>query len=230
MTTVADVLISRIIAELASGIVFDERAGRYRDLATGRFIAERRVLALAESAIENLYSPRIEKITDKLIGGDLTLDQWRDRMASEIRDSSRTSIMIGRGGNGAMTFSDWGRLGGRLRAQYRWLDQFAQDIKDGKLSAAQIRARAQMYMQSARTLYYDGRMAAAADAGYTEEMRVLGAAEHCDDCPPLAGYWSPIGSLPAIGQTQCMTNCKCTMRYRRTVVNQDGSVTYEEIG
>jgi hypothetical protein len=114
-----------------------------------------------------------------------------------------------------MTQSDYGKLGATLRFQYRKLREFAEQIKAGLLTDKEILARAALYANSARTSYYDGLDRAKQAAGYTEEMRVLGLAEHCDDCPPLAGFWAPIGSLPRIGATQCITNCKCTKVYRR---------------
>jgi len=47
---------------------------------------------------------------------------------------------------------------------------------------------------------------------------VLGAAEHCPDCLDLAGRgWMPIEELeqvPGDGNTQCLTNCQCSLDYR----------------
>jgi hypothetical protein len=53
--------------------------------------------------------------------------------------------------------------------------------------------------------------------GYDEEMRLLGgASNHCDQCPPLAGHWAPIGTLPGIGQdSRCGPRCRCSFTYRQ---------------
>ena len=51
--------------------------------------------------------------------------------------------------------------------------------------------------------------------GMTLERRILGAADHCDDCLEAAALgWQPIGTLPAIGDSRCMTNCHCEFDYR----------------
>lgn len=48
-----------------------------------------------------------------------------------------------------------------------------------------------------------------------EERRILGIADHCHDCPPLAEMgWRPIGSLPPIGQTECGPHCHCLFKFR----------------
>jgi hypothetical protein len=52
--------------------------------------------------------------------------------------------------------------------------------------------------------------------GYTEEIRILGAADHCRSCLEYAGMgWQPIGTLPEIGDSECNMNCKCEFEYRK---------------
>lgn len=48
------------------------------------------------------------------------------------------------------------------------------------------------------------------------ERRILGVpkTEHCSDCPPLAELgWQPIGTLPAIGESECGPLCLCHFEY-----------------
>jgi hypothetical protein len=73
-----------------------------------------------------------------------------------------------------------------------------------------------MYANKTRTAYYDGKVAAAKDAGLVEERRRLNPAEHCADCIGFANLgWQPIGSLPEPGeQSVCRANCKCTKEFR----------------
>lgn len=50
---------------------------------------------------------------------------------------------------------------------------------------------------------------------FTEEHRVLGDAEHCEDCVTYSAMgWMPIGVLPAIGDSSCRINCACWFEYR----------------
>lgn len=51
---------------------------------------------------------------------------------------------------------------------------------------------------------------------FDQEHRVLGIAEHCEDCVTYSAMgWMPVGSLPAIGdQSACRQNCYCYFEYR----------------
>lgn len=222
MSSVLDLMEDTLLAEFAKGIWWDPSIARYRDKATGHLVSEAKVLKLTDKFIVKAVQTNIETNTQRMIDGKITLTDWQHRVAKDIKDANKVAILAGRGGKNAMEQSDWGRLGGRGTFQYSKLNNFAQEIFDGKLTPKQVMMRAKQYARSARTLYFDGQRAAKSAAGYAEEMRVLSPAEHCDDCPGLAGYWAPVGTLPAIGQTQCMTNCKCTMRYRKTELDKDG--------
>lgn len=228
----SDLLAARIYSDLAErvGYAWDAGSARYRDNRTGRFVSEATVRHLGERFAEQAVATNIDRLTERMIAGKIDLPTWQAGMAREIRDAHTVSAVLGRGGRDQMTQADWGRMGARLREQYKYLNRFSRDIADGKLTPAQIRARAKMYAQSARTSYYDGLTAAKQVAGFDEEMRVLTPeAEHCDDCPPLSGHWEPIGSLPPVGATICLTNCRCTKIYRKHVVTPEGKVT-EVIG
>ncbi len=82
-----------------------------------------------------------------------------------------------------MTPRDWGSLGRMLRDQYHYLDGFAADVAAGKLSEAQIRARAQMYMDAGHLAFERGRAEAFG-------------------MPTLPAY-------PGSGDTACLTHCRC---------------------
>lgn len=51
---------------------------------------------------------------------------------------------------------------------------------------------------------------------FDQEHRVLGHAEHCEDCVTYSAMgWMPIGSLPSIGeQSACRAACCCVFEYR----------------
>lgn len=57
------------------------------------------------------------------------------------------------------------------------------------------------------------------DDVFDQEHRVLGIAEHCEDCEAYSAMgWMPIGSLPAIGQqSACRQACHCWFEYRKGV-------------
>lgn len=219
-TRVRDILARWLVYELAerAGFRWDRSAARYRDMATGRFVSEARVLSTVEQFNEQAVAGNIERLTQRMLEKRITLAEWQQGMAAEIKDAHLVNAMAGRGGRNAMTPADWGRAGGRLKAEYQYLNQFAQDIEAGKLSEAQISARAKQYAAAGRKAYYDGKTAAGEDAGFRYEQRFLNPAEHCSDCIEYASRGRvPIGTLPEPGvDSACRSNCKCTKKYYHT--------------
>lgn len=205
-----------VVLATRSGFTFDTSVGRYRDLSTGQFVSESVLVDLIENYSSTFVQENVSQITDDLLSGKITLDSWEVRIAQELKEAYVVSASIGRGGRGLMEMSDWGRIGGHLRFEYRHLDQFAQEIKSGSLSAAQIKFRAQMYADGVRTAFWDGRRASKVAAGMVEERRVLTPAEHCPDCIDYANQsWVVTGTLPPPGSgSRCLHSCKCLMEFR----------------
>lgn len=104
-----------------------------------------------------------------------------------------------------------------LRNQFGFLRRFVEQIVAGERRAVnRLRTRSELYMHSAKGMYETTRQRVHVERGHTEMQRTLGAAEkHCPDCPSLAGYWAPIGSLPLPTQgSKCRNRCACTVDYR----------------
>jgi hypothetical protein len=154
-------------------------------------------------------------MTQRMIDGKMSLGDWQRSMAKEIKDAHIISATAGRGGRDQMTQSDWGRVGARLRFEYKHLNDFAQEVKDKGITGNTLN-RAGMYGEAPRTAFYDGLTAAKKVAAFTEERRITNSKETCPDC---IGYeaqgWQPIGVLPEPGQRSvCGHNCKCEKEYR----------------
>jgi hypothetical protein len=84
-----------------------------------------------------------------------------------------------------------------------------------------------MYVNSAREGFEKATTKNAKAAGYTEELWVLGEAEHCDDCLEYAGEgWQEVGHfpVPGAGATLCKTACQCHLEHR----NPDTGAVYGE--
>ena len=238
MQTIADLLTAHLVDLARSGFTWDRSNACYRD-ALGHKIQESRIRRISQAWVA-MVEERIQDITQRFIDGKITLDDWHKRMAQELLDAAIIQALLGRGGLEQFTSSnleletaelsafDYAQFTNRAHEQFGWLKRFAQQIKDGIETAGNIMRRALGYAKGTELYYHDAKTYAKADAGYTEEMRVLGIAEHCQDCPPLSGYWAPIGSLPQIGATQCGKNCKCQKVFRKVVMDKDGNVSYVE--
>lgn len=202
------------LAELASGIRWEQQMARYRDRKTGRLVSERRVIRAA-SSFRQFTRDNIQNLTDRFLDGRLEIATWQERVAAEIKDARLVSHMAGRGGRNAMTSGDYGKVGSRLRFDYNRLDRFARNVANGDLTAAQIRANATLYGNATRSSFFDGSTRAKADAGFVYEQRFLGAGENCDDCIRYAAMGRvPVGTLPEPGdESVCRANCNCTKEY-----------------
>lgn len=118
-------------------------------------------------------------------------------------------------------------------AQERFFDGFQRDISGpNPPSPRQSVARAESYAnsawQSAQRASHSG---VTGNAGQPPrklrsgnparwERRVLGhpKTEHCHDCPPFAALgWQPIGTLPAIGESECGHLCLCHFEYSESL-------------
>lgn len=195
---------------------WDANTCRYRNRNNGQFYSESKILELAEGYSGNIME-RMTELTERFINGDVELATWQNQVARILKDGYIVNAAIGRGGIKQLDFSDYGRIGGHLKFEYRHLNDFAQAIKDGKLSPAQIELRIRMYAEGTRTAYFDGIQSAKVQAGYTWKRKVLNPAEHCDDCIYQSGMgWVPMNdnkvTPPGVG-TACGHNCKCTMDF-----------------
>jgi hypothetical protein len=126
---------------------------------------------------------------------------------------------------GRLTARDYGRIGARLRTQYRYLQGFALDVEAGRLSAGQIVARAGLYAAGFNGAYERARRDEWQDraaAGVAVDARnVLAAAEHCQNgggktgCQDEAARgWVPLHLMSTPGGRRCRSNCLCRLEFR----------------
>lgn len=191
--------------------------GRYRDRQSGRFIAEKAVRADIDTYIDN-RNLNIERHSQDLVDGRINVTEWQGRMREEIKDMHRTGSTVARGGHKQMTQADWGWTGPQMKKQYAYLDNFADDIISGKQPMdGRMIQRSKLYGQAARGTHEDMKRRMSAQAGFDEERRLLGAADHCGCCLEQAGMgWQPIGTLLKIGACTCTTNCHCRFIFRKS--------------
>jgi hypothetical protein len=205
---------------VTSEFTYDRRALRYR--RAGKFVSSRAVKLAVRRVIRNAQA-EMRAVTDQMIGGKLTVGEWRDRFRHELKNLHVSGAMAGQGGPASMTPGDYLRAGREIKSQYRYLDRFARQAAAGELSNATIRSRAAMYVNSMNGAYESGREASAIGAGYDEVRNVLGdRRDHCRTnvrvgCLDLTRQgWAAIGSIPVPGKRQCLTGCGCTLKFRKS--------------
>jgi len=148
--------------------------------------------------------------------GKMSPDDFATLMKREVKREYIRQYVSGIGGEEQMTQADWGRIGGLLQKQYRYIDKFAADIAVGNVSPDQARVRARLYSMSARQAFFRADWEAVRDImNWVRWVNKPGAA-HCEDCPYLQSLgWLPAKPWPYIsgnslmfpgsGHTDCIT-------------------------
>jgi hypothetical protein len=158
---------------------------RVRDLATRR--------AMLDTYVEH-FNAQAVGLAQQLRQGQIGVEAWQLAMREEIKQLHRGALILAHGGEAsAISFSEWGRLGGNLRGQYQYLYNYAKQFQQSVMSQAAgigkaysekyLAWRSQLYGGAARGAFYNG----------------------------LAMGMLP--QVPGDGQTQCRTNCKCELRF-----------------
>lgn len=195
---------------------YDPISGRYRGKG-GRFLSKAAVEALVDGRIKKLNS-QLQDFTRRLVNGDITIDQWQGSVREALKPAHIQAAMVGVGGKSALSQSDYGRLGQRLRSEYAYLQNFASDLLAGRVSGPMALARIGLYSESVRGSYWEGTTIRREKEGYSLMRRILDAqAKHCQDCLNYAARGTvPLGSLPMPGQRcECRSRCKCRIEYLR---------------
>lgn len=208
-------------SSLTPAYSFDNKSGRYRDNANGRFLSSRNVVSALETQIDASRSA-MAQVTESLRNNRISLSDWRSEMVNHIKTIHVAQYAAGQGGWAQMTASDYGRIGNVLKEQYRYLNGFTHDLQEQMFSKGGIDrradARAGLYAEAGHATFEASRRLERFEAGMGYERRVLGSAEHCSDCVEYADRgWQPLHTLPAIGDSQCHSNCRCTFEYAESL-------------
>jgi len=201
-----------------------KRLGRFWNETVGKVVPRLQVRRWADRSMD---AAPVAEWAEGVASGRLTVADWEARMRAEIKKEALRQYIAGRGGLDKMTAKDFGSIGGVIGEQYKYLNKFAREIADGKLSEGQIRRRMEMYVNSTREAYERAAARAAKEAGEDEVRWVLDpGAEHCTGdpgCTELAALgWRKVaddpfkGHVPGDGKTPCKTSCRCHREWRRS--------------
>lgn len=181
---------------------------------------DRVVRSALDKAIEESQE-EVAELTVRLQEGEISLARWQQSMARALKDAHLNAGALTKGGFENLSQRDFGQIGGRIRDELEYLRGFVEDIEDGaqNLDGSAIR-RAKMYPGKARKTHHKLHRREMQKIGYNQEKNVLGIAEHCSECVELTTRgddgWVPNGTLTPIGDRTCLSNCKCSIQYRRT--------------
>jgi hypothetical protein len=159
----------------------------------GDIIGHSQMIRLRDGYNANLAERVISVSAGLAEGGSLT--GWVNVMRENIKNAYINQYMLAMGGRNNMKPADWGRVGAEIKKQYRFLNQFANEIANGQLSEKQIANRAKMYIDGSTQLF--------------ERANVIARG-----MPDLPEY-------PADGGQKCKSKCKCNWRIVETETGWD---------
>lgn len=197
--------------------VWNQLTKRYRNSKTKKTVSSNTVLRLRDDFVD-LKRDTFSSLTDDLINSRITVQEWLLEMRKRVRDVNNAQYMLARGGRNAMFQTDLDALSEIIKEQFNFLQRFGEDIRAGNLSAKQITARSEMYIESATAAHERGKAASfdielpeyPADGSQICKARcrcrweidekkdtieafwlLNVAAKHCDSCLANAAKWAP---------------------------------------
>lgn len=198
---------------------YDPQSLRYRDLKTGRFVKAEAIRNAIDAVIAS-EAQAMRAISQQLIDGTINLAEWQLQMSARVKTLHVSMALVANGGVKNTSASDMGYIGSLVKKQYKFLRDFAKQIRRGDvpLNKAFLN-RTTLYAESARITYHKvlDRRAKASNLEL-QEKNVLGSADHCKGSNSCTGQtakgWVPIGTLVPIGSRLCQMRCHCRIEHR----------------
>jgi len=194
---------------LLQGYFWEPASQRYKYARTGRYVARNKIVGLLERSVAG-RERRLMAGTSRLAAGEISPATWLSRTRTMVKRQHLQNEALAAGGWDRLTQADYGRVGGRLQAEYRRIGDLAGQIARGEVSEAQALNRVHMYMGNARRAYFDverERLPPAEVGKVRVEKRVLAARDgaNCPKCLEHAGEgWQLEGILPVPTE-----DCQC---------------------
>jgi hypothetical protein len=167
-------------------------------------------------------------ITQAFVGslatGLASLGGWFKKMLGSIIPR-HFAATIGLLGTPDLAPLDRDSLRGRVNTQIGYLEGFKEAVRTGQqVLDGRAVARARSYANATYGTAHGVLRDEAIRDGYAFEKNILGEVlAHCSECPKLTRQgWVPIGTLPAIGERQCLSYCHCRIVVS-TIEGDDGS-------
>lgn len=179
-----------------AGVPDSDEVQRYMDdtWQPGQRIPRRIKYRIMLDRIE-LYDERIADLAGLLSRGEITLGEWEERMAQEIKGLHLNSYVTGQSGRWEnLTDRDYTAIGDEVARQQkylrRWRNQLAGQQASGDIDAGQVVTRARLYGQAASGSFEKGH---GAENGLPPDV---------------------LPAHPGDGTTECLTGCKCRWTIR----------------
>lgn len=205
------------LSDTLVSITYNEKAGRYTK--NGRFISFSEVEGLM-SVEQRELEGKLERLTQQMIDGKLTLPDWENQFADTLKRSHIRMTILTQGGQQRTGLSAYAIAGRNLREEYKFLNNFANQLSEGEVSEKQALNRSRLYARSVISTFHEGYHFNRSKEGFTVAKRELSlTANHCKDCPSYVtnGYVSIEKVVPKGRNCQCRGRCRCQVSYGKII-------------
>lgn len=213
--------VSRFLASFGSETARLNATSKRR--LTEQTSAERnKLITRAVEEIQAITRRELTSALERYARGRIDIEGLRAAMQQTLRRQTLAAAIVGVGGVGNLTENVLTATRRALTQQFNLLDGFINDLDvSGRTPTERDFNRARLYANPAHSIaqtaarqFFLDKMG---DEGEVEERRILGGAEHCEDCLVYASEgWQPAGTLPPPGQgSVCGESCRCTMESRQ---------------
>lgn len=207
-----------MLVNSAPGYIFNEAECRYYYASNGKPVSERRLESMVKR-MRSHYEQQVNNLTREAMEGVLSQEVFVDAMRSTMKSAAINFAALGVGGHSRLTFTEYGRVGGYLSADYRRLTTFSNALYTNELSYDQAQVRSALYVGHQQDNFYKSRCIPQGEEGFVFiEKRTLGnRVNHCPDCIDYHQRgWSQMGALPPPGtDSVCGSACGCTLERRK---------------
>jgi hypothetical protein len=184
-------------------LIFKDRAGRIPRQSDYAAMVRRRI-------------EQIDRLSGRLLNQSVSPEEWAGLFDAILFEGHTDAWVLGRqrAGDDAPRGEQDEWMGMAAKdGEAEFLNDFLQSIEQEGLSEAQVRNRARSYVAKMRHTANEAFVETGADD--EQYTWVLGATEHCPDCPRLASMspWlkSTLWTTPGGHDTDCMSGCDCKL-------------------
>jgi hypothetical protein len=221
----SELLLAALLLALATGLTGGDRlvyATRQQQYYQGTRALTQVDLQRRVSAESMRNAARMQRRTQQLIDGGLSLDQWQRDMARDIVRSQFRMAQAGAGTAGNLTPAHLESLRSRIRGELAGLNALADDLANGRISEKMATYRAGRRGSAAGAAFWEAQHVSHSDGRWEAMRRLQPGADHCSRCPEYStnGEWRPAESVVAKGvDCPCGGNCLCMVIYRTVTLS-----------
>lgn len=145
------------------------------------------------------------------------LSDWQLKTALDIKSGHLIACVIAFGGFNFIRENEYRTGEQAANFHFAFWENFVTGVFLGTiLIDNNFAPRTGMYGAGVFSTFQNSIRARELAAGKTQERRFLGASDHCPTCINQAALkWQPIGSLKAIGDSECKSRCRCYFQFRQ---------------